>query len=240
MRQFIDHMPRASNQRQLVASSRQATGDCGSQTETNANDKRDTTHSSNLHTNIRCFLLVLRAPPQKQRRESRTRREAACDLRNKCLFYLLASLSRATANRLTLMKIKIMFVLLTAFLVPASRLAAQTEAAVPNKSSTKRVAFAQSCFWTGEMKLGQIEGVVRTEAGYLKGREVTLVDYSPERISLVGPGRLASPIQSISTREHSAGSREFRVGSHSMELIASRPRAIKRSQSRAHRFPVCS
>ena len=25
---------------------------------------------------------------------------------------------------------------------------------------TARVAFAQSCFWTGEMQLGQIEGVL--------------------------------------------------------------------------------
>lgn len=49
---------------------------------------------------------------------------------------------------------------------------------------TRRVAFAQYCFWTGEMKLGQIDGVVRTEAGYFKGREVTLVDYVPAKISL--------------------------------------------------------
>ncbi|HEY1581513.1 MAG TPA: hypothetical protein VGF73_00275 [Chthoniobacterales bacterium] len=49
---------------------------------------------------------------------------------------------------------------------------------------TKRVAFAQYCFWTGEMQLGQIDGVVRTEAGYFQGREVTLVDFDPSRISL--------------------------------------------------------
>ncbi len=34
------------------------------------------------------------------------------------------------------------------------------------------------------MKLGQIDGVVRTEAGFFKGREVTLVEYAPERVSL--------------------------------------------------------
>jgi peptide methionine sulfoxide reductase MsrA len=38
--------------------------------------------------------------------------------------------------------------------------------------TTKRVAFGQHCFWTGEMKLGQIEGVVRTEAGYIAGRKL--------------------------------------------------------------------
>ncbi len=64
-------------------------------------------------------------------------------------------------------------------------LAAQEVATAPtNKAGTRRVAFAQSCFWSGEMKLGQIEGVVRTEAGFFKGREVTLVEYAPGRIAL--------------------------------------------------------
>ncbi len=49
---------------------------------------------------------------------------------------------------------------------------------------TERVAFSQYCFWSGEMHLGQIEGVVRTEAGYFHGREVTQVDYDPAKISL--------------------------------------------------------
>ena len=47
-----------------------------------------------------------------------------------------------------------------------------------------RVAFAQSCFWTGEMQLGQIDGVIRTEVGFFQGHEVTLVDYDPARVSL--------------------------------------------------------
>lgn len=51
-------------------------------------------------------------------------------------------------------------------------------------SSTARVAIAQSCFWTGEMKIGAIDGVVRTEAGFLAGNEVTLVDFDPAKISL--------------------------------------------------------
>lgn len=54
----------------------------------------------------------------------------------------------------------------------------------PPVTKTNRVAFAQYCFWTGEMKLGQVEGVVRTEAGFIQGHEVTLVDYDPARISL--------------------------------------------------------
>ena len=37
--------------------------------------------------------------------------------------------------------------------------------------------FAMACFWTGEYKLGKIDGVVRTEAGWYDHREVTLVTY---------------------------------------------------------------
>lgn len=63
-------------------------------------------------------------------------------------------------------------------------IALQAEPSIANAKPTARVAFAQYCFWTGEMKLGQIEGVVRTEAGFFQGREVTLIDYDPSRVSL--------------------------------------------------------
>ena len=52
----------------------------------------------------------------------------------------------------------------------------------PRKIS--KAAFAMSCFWTGEYQLGNIDGVVETEAGWLDGREVTLVHYNTSRISL--------------------------------------------------------
>jgi hypothetical protein len=41
--------------------------------------------------------------------------------------------------------------------------------------SQHRVAFAQHCFWSGEAALGQVPGVIATEAGWMEGREVTLV-----------------------------------------------------------------
>jgi len=44
--------------------------------------------------------------------------------------------------------------------------------------------FGMHCFWTGEMELGRIEGVVRTEAGYFDGREVTRVWYHNQALSL--------------------------------------------------------
>ncbi len=45
-------------------------------------------------------------------------------------------------------------------------------------------AFAMYCFWTGEMKIGQIEGVIRTEAGFVDGHEVTRVIYDTTCIDL--------------------------------------------------------
>jgi hypothetical protein len=43
---------------------------------------------------------------------------------------------------------------------------------------------AQSCFWVGEMELGQIDGVVTTEAGFMEGNEVTAVQFDSRATSL--------------------------------------------------------
>jgi len=48
----------------------------------------------------------------------------------------------------------------------------------------KQAVFSMFCFWTGEMALGQIDGVITTEAGFMGGREVTLVKYDPQVITL--------------------------------------------------------
>lgn len=69
-------------------------------------------------------------------------------------------------------------------LVLATTTLAAEKPSAESKNATQRVAFSQYCFWTGEMKLGQIEGVVRTEAGFLDGHEVTVVDYLPATVSL--------------------------------------------------------
>jgi len=81
--------------------------------------------------------------------------------------------------------------LLVILLGNLGQLSAQQVSAGAGKTATKRVVFAQACFWTGEMKLGQIDGVVRTEAGFFKGREVTLVDYAPERVRIEDLARQA-------------------------------------------------
>ncbi len=79
----------------------------------------------------------------------------------------------------------------------AARMAAALEAVdrpVPNylrgvaaehdRDNLREAVFAMSCFWTGEYQLGSIEGVVSTEAGFYQGREVTVVTYHQEDLSL--------------------------------------------------------
>lgn len=46
----------------------------------------------------------------------------------------------------------------------------------------KTAAFAMYCFWDGEPKLGRLDGVLTTEAGWLDGREVVKVVYDPTRL----------------------------------------------------------
>lgn len=48
----------------------------------------------------------------------------------------------------------------------------------------EQVAFSCHCFWTGEHKLGAIDGVIATEAGWLAGHEVTLVTYHKIKLPL--------------------------------------------------------
>ena len=53
-----------------------------------------------------------------------------------------------------------------------------------HSAGLKQAMFAMYCFWTGEMELGKIDGVITTEAGFMAGREVTTVRYDPAIISL--------------------------------------------------------
>ncbi len=53
----------------------------------------------------------------------------------------------------------------------------------PETAVLSSVALSQACFWTGELVIGGVPGVVKTEAGWLKGREVTLVSYDATKVS---------------------------------------------------------
>ena len=56
--------------------------------------------------------------------------------------------------------------------------------AMENSPRLRQAVFTMSCFWTGEMELGKIDGVVTTEVGFMEGREVVLVRYDPEIIAV--------------------------------------------------------
>ena len=49
-------------------------------------------------------------------------------------------------------------------------------------AKTEKATFGMGCFWSGEVKLGRIEGVTATRCGFLGG-EVVEVTYDPEVIS---------------------------------------------------------
>jgi len=48
----------------------------------------------------------------------------------------------------------------------------------------EQAVFSMSCFWSGEVALGMIDGVVTTQAGFSSGKEVVLVRYDPSVVSL--------------------------------------------------------
>jgi len=53
------------------------------------------------------------------------------------------------------------------------------------KSRTKTKTYSMYCFWTGEKAFGQVEGVVKTEAGWKHGKEVVDVTFDTEVIDEV-------------------------------------------------------
>ncbi len=71
-----------------------------------------------------------------------------------------------------------------------------------NINSTEKATFGMYCFWTGEAKLGSIDGVVDSEPGFMGGREVVSVDFNPEVISyeeLVAAARKKKAFDSVFT-----------------------------------------
>ncbi len=58
-----------------------------------------------------------------------------------------------------------------------------------NSERLQLAHFAQPCFWVGEMELGQVEGVVATQAAFMGGHEVTSVWFDPREVSLLDLSR---------------------------------------------------
>lgn len=53
-----------------------------------------------------------------------------------------------------------------------------------NEKTQEEAYLSMYCFWTGEKEIGQMKGIVSTEAGYMHGREVVKVLYNNEQTSL--------------------------------------------------------
>lgn len=64
----------------------------------------------------------------------------------------------------------------------------------------EKAVFSMYCFWSGELKLGQLEGVTNTVPGFMGGREVVEVTYNPEKTSysdLVAAAKKANSFDGI-------------------------------------------
>lgn len=57
------------------------------------------------------------------------------------------------------------------------------EELMAEKSGTETATFSMYCFWTGEQKLGDLDGVVETQPGFMNNREVVEVEYDSSKIS---------------------------------------------------------
>lgn len=68
-------------------------------------------------------------------------------------------------------------------LVKTSQTSAILPLIEPEFATPSRVALSQHCFWTGELVIGGIDGIIKTEAGWLGGKEVTLVHFDPKIVS---------------------------------------------------------
>lgn len=67
-----------------------------------------------------------------------------------------------------------------------------TNVVIPESNPDNRIAvFAMYCFWTGEAKLGSLDGVIATEAGFYDGKEVVVVRYDDSKIKLLDLVRAA-------------------------------------------------
>ncbi|MEO1337820.1 MAG: hypothetical protein AAFV29_19410, partial [Myxococcota bacterium] len=58
---------------------------------------------------------------------------------------------------------------------------------------TETALFAMHCFWTGEVCLGDIDGVVGTRTGWRSGREIVEVRFDPKRLSMADLLKRARP-----------------------------------------------
>lgn len=99
-------------------------------------------------------------------------------------------------------------------------------------SGTETATFSMYCFWTGEKKLGNVNGVLETQPGFMNGSEVVEVKYNPVIISyeeLVQEANQASCASHVFTDN----SQETKMA----EKIVGKNAASKKSRFRLDREP---
>lgn len=75
-----------------------------------------------------------------------------------------------------------------------------TEQTSASNIKSETAVFSMYCFWSGELKLGQLKGVTNTVPGFMGGREVVEVTYNPEQTTykqLVEDARKANSFDGI-------------------------------------------
>lgn len=62
---------------------------------------------------------------------------------------------------------------------------------------TEKATFPMYCFWAGELKLGQVEGVINTTPGFMNGREVVEITFDANKTSYEKVLKSAKDLQAI-------------------------------------------
>ena len=100
------------------------------------------------------------------------------------------------------------------------------------QTGVETATFSMYCFWTGEKKLADVNGVLETQAGWMNGREVVEVKYNPFKVSfenLVTEAKDAKCASHVFTEDNNQAS--------SAEKIVGKNSASKKSKFRLDKEP---
>jgi len=81
-------------------------------------------------------------------------------------------------------------------------------------TGVETATFSMYCFWTGEKKLADVNGVLETQAGWMDGREVVEVKYNPIKVSyenLVNEAKQAQCASHVFTENNNQASEAKKI-----------------------------
>ena len=100
------------------------------------------------------------------------------------------------------------------------------------QTGVETATFSMHCFWTGEKKLADVDGVLETQAGWMNGREVVEVKYNPFKVSyenLISEAKEAQCANHVFTEDNNQIT--------SVEKIVGKKSASKKSKFRLDKEP---